>query len=421
MCPWVDRMGDRFDVAIIGAGLVGLATAKTILERHPERSMVVLEKEPAVAAHQSGHNSGVVHSGVYYRPGSLKARLCLEGRAKLIAFATHERIRCVRIGKVIVASSTEETPALVAIEEKARANGVSDVRRLSPGELESRLPGVVGAGAVEVPSAAIIDYPGVARRLVELLSVGGVGTRLSCAVRSARHGDDGWVLDTPGGEVDARFVINCAGLQSDLVAEGMGVDPPVRIVPFRGDFYQLSERLRPRIPCLVYPVPVEDVPFLGVHLTPTIDGELLAGPNAALALSREGYRGGQWTLAELAQMALFPGTVGLARRYGMYAAREWLKSWSPAEFLSAVQRLWPAVEEVDLVGRTSGVRAQAVRPDGSLEDDFVLVPGTRSLHVLNAPSPAATAAFAIGERVADEAGFGRQVPSGGLAGPGQPS
>ena len=219
----------------------------------------------------------------------------------------------------------------------------------------------------------------------------------------------------------AGYVINCGGLQSDMLAETMGVRPPVRIVPFRGDFYRLSERLRPRIPCLVYPVPDPDVPFLGVHLTPTVDGQLLAGPNAALALSREGYRGGQWTLAELAQMALFPGTLGLARRYGVYAAREWLKSWSPSEFLAAVRRLWPAVEEADLVGRTSGVRAQAVRPDGSLEDDFVLVPGPHALHVLNAPSPAATAAFAIGEKVADEAGFPRAGASGGSAGPGERS
>lgn len=412
-------MGDRFDVAVIGGGLVGLAAAYTVHRRYPERSIVVLEKERDVAAHQSGHNSGVVHSGVYYTPGSLKARLCLEGRAKLIEFATQERIRWARIGKVIVAATPEEIPSLAAIEEKARANGVSDVRRLTPGELESRLPGIVGTSAVEVPSAAIIDYPAVAHRIVEKLASGGVPTRLSAEVQAATSRDRGWTLATSGGEVEARFVMNCGGLQADLIAETMGMNPPVRIVPFRGDFYLLSERLRSRIRCLVYPVPDPELPFLGVHLTPTVEGELLAGPNAALALSREGYREGQWTLAELAQMALFPGTLGLARRYGMYAAREWLKSWSPAEFSEAVRKLWPEVEERDLVGRTSGVRAQAVRPDGSLVDDFVLLPGPRSLHVLNAPSPAATAAFSIAERVADEAGF--PSPSSGAGASGQRS
>lgn len=414
-------MGDRFDIAVIGAGIVGLATARALLERLPERSFVVLEKENAVAAHQSGHNSGVVHSGAYYRPGSLKARLCLEGRATLMDFAARERIRCARIGKVIVASRPEEIAALKTIEEQARANGVSDVRQLSPGELESRLPGVVGVAAVEIPSAAIIDFREVARRLVELLSTGGVDTRLSSGVRSAALRDGRWVLDTATGEVAARYVFNCGGLQSDLLAQEMRVRPPVTIVPFRGDFYHLSERLRHRIPCLVYPVPDPDLPFLGVHLTPTVDGELLAGPNAALALSREGYREGQWTLSELANIALFPGTLGLARRYGRYAAREWLKSWSPAEFLSAIRRLWPSVEESDLVGRSSGVRAQAVRPDGSLEDDFVLVRGPQSLHVLNAPSPAATAAFAIGEYVADEAGFRRENALAGRAAAGERS
>jgi L-2-hydroxyglutarate oxidase LhgO len=414
-------MGNQADVAVIGAGVVGLATARALHERHPDLSLVVLEKEGTVAAHQSGHNSGVVHSGVYYRPGSLKARLCLEGRASLIDFAAREGIRCQRIGKVIVASRPEEVPELSTIEERARANGVSDVRRLSPGELESRLPEVVGVAAVEVPSAAIIDYPGVARRLMALLKAEGVEARLSSGVRSAVQRDGGWTLDTPTGEVAARYVINCGGLESDLLAEKMGVRSPVSIVPFRGDFYHLSERLRPRIPCLVYPVPDPDVPFLGVHLTPTVEGELLAGPNAALALSREGYQGGQWTVAQLARMALFPGTVGLARRYGMYAAREWLKSWSPAEFLSAIRRLWPAVEENDLTSRSSGVRAQAVRPDGSLEDDFVLVRGPQSLHVLNAPSPAATAAFAIGRRVADEAIFRQGAAPAGPADSGQRS
>jgi len=405
-------MSEAFDVAVIGAGIVGLATARAVHERRPEWSLVVLEKEASVAAHQTGHNSGVVHSGVYYRPGSLKARLTLDGRAALIDFATRERIRYERVGKVIVASRPEELPALEEIERRARENGVTNVRRLAHAEFSARLPEVVGTAATEVPSAAIIDYPAVAERLVSRLADDGVTTRRSSEVRSAALSADAWRLDTPSGEVRARYAINCAGLESDLLAETMGVRSPVTIVPFRGDFYHLSERLRPRVRCLVYPVPDPDLPFLGVHLTPTVDGGLLAGPNAALALAREGYRRGQWTLAQLARMATFPGTVGLARRYGVYATREWLRSWSRGEFVNAVRQLWPAVEESDLVSHSSGVRAQAVRPDGSLVDDFVLVPGPRSLHVLNAPSPAATAAFAIGEMVADEAGVKSPRASG---------
>jgi len=421
MCPWVDRMPERFDLAVVGAGMVGLATARAVRERAPDRSLVVLEKAAEVAAHQSGHNSGVVHSGVYYAPGSLKARLCLEGRARLLDFASRERIACRKIGKVIVASRPEELPALERIESRARANGVDSVRRLSVEELRARLPEVVGAAAVDVPSAAIIDYREVAAHLTTRLVEGGATVRLSSGVRSARRTAGGWRLETPTGEVDARYVINCAGLEADLLAAAMDTPPPVTIVPFRGDFYHLSGRLRPRVPCLVYPVPDPDVPFLGVHLTPTVGGELLAGPNAALALAREGYRRGQWNLAQLTRMAMFPGTVGLARRYGMYAAREWLSSWCPAEFLEAIRTLWPVVEEDDLVGRSSGVRAQAVRRDGTLEDDFVLVRGAQSLHVLNAPSPAATAAFAIGERVADEAGVRRGSPGPDAVGSGQRS
>lgn len=410
MCPKVDRMVEGFDVAIVGAGIVGLATARAIHEREPARSLVLLEKEREVAFHQTGHNSGVVHSGAYYRPGSLKARLCRDGRAALIDFAERERIRYQRIGKVIVATRSAEVPALATLEERARANGVPGVRRLSPDELKTRLPGLVGVAALDIPSAAIIDYREVSQRLATNLVASGVETRTVSEVRSAERRTGAWVLHTPSGEVRARYVINCAGLEADLVAERMGTVPPVAIVPFRGDYHRLSERLRSQIPCLVYPVPDPELPFLGVHLTPTVGGELLAGPNAALALAREGYRLGQWDLSQVARMATFPGTVGLARRYGTFAAREWLCSWSRAEFLSAVQKLWPAVNERDLVDRTSGVRAQAVRPDGSLEDDFVLVPGPDSLHVLNAPSPAATAAFAIGETVADEAGFRPRSP-----------
>lgn len=405
-------MAERFDVVVVGAGIVGLATAREIRRRRPGISMAVVEKEGSVGAHQTGHNSGVVHSGVYYVPGSLKARLCREGRAALIDYATQEGIACHRVGKLIVATRPEERAGLAEIVRRAHANGVNDVEPLSAAQLQERLPGLVGIEGLHVPSAAIIDYPAVANRLARELTGSGVEVRLGSGVVSATSAGDGWTLGLPGREIRAGFVVNCAGLQADLVAARMGVDPPVRIVPFRGDFYHLSSRLRSQIPCLVYPVPDPDVPFLGVHLTPTVDGELLAGPNAALALSREGYRPGQWDGEELARMATFPGTLGLARSYGVLAAREWLRSWSPSEYLAAIRTLWPAATRGDLGARTSGVRAQAVRADGSMEDDFVLVRHERALHVLNAPSPAATASFAIAQRIADEAGFSVPDPAG---------
>jgi (S)-2-hydroxyglutarate dehydrogenase len=407
-------MSERFDLVVVGAGIVGLATARTIHRRRPDWSVAVVEKEPSVGAHQTGHNSGVVHSGVYYRPGSLKARLCLEGRATLLAFAGEERIRVSRVGKLIVAARPSELRTLEELVRRARENGVDSVASLTASELRTRLPGVAGVGALEVPSAAIIDYPAVARRLAEGLAKDGVVVATGHGLRGAVATDDGWRLDDGETERRAGFVVNCAGLQADLVARAMGVRSPVEIVPFRGDFYQLSPRLRAEVPCLVYPVPDPDLPFLGVHLTPTVDGELLAGPNATLALAREGYRTGQWSLDELWRMAAFPGTIGLVRRYGRYAAREWLKSASPAAYLDSIRTLWPAATREDLGPRTSGVRAQAIRPDGAIEDDFVFVRGGRALHVLNAPSPAATAAFAIAERVADAAG----IPSPDLsAGP----
>lgn len=399
-------MSERFDLVVVGGGIVGLAAAREIHARRPECSLAVLEKEDAVGAHQSGHNSGVVHSGVYYRPGSLKARLCLDGRAKLLAFAAREGIRTRPVGKVIVATRPAEVDVLATLVSRARENGVASVRRLSADEVAARLPGVVACGGLDIPTAAIIDYPSVAQRLAAALAADGVAVLSHRELRAARPAAVGWRLEADG-EVEARFVVNCAGLECDLVAQQMGVRPPVTIVPFRGDFYQLSDRMRARVPCLVYPVPDPDVPFLGVHLTPTVDGGLLAGPNAALALRREGYRPGAWDLRQLWRMAVFRGTVGLARRYGGLAAREWMKSWSPAAFLAAVQALWPSVERTDLGARTSGVRAQAVRPDGTMEDDFVFARTPGALHVLNAPSPAATAAFAIAERVADAAGISR--------------
>jgi (S)-2-hydroxyglutarate dehydrogenase len=397
-------MVERFNVAVIGAGIVGLASARAILARRPEFSIAVLEKEVGIAAHQTGHNSGVVHSGVYYRPGSLKAELCLSGRKALLEYAAERGIRTDRIGKFIVASRPEELPALGMIEGRARANRVAEVHRIDAAELRARAPGIDGVAALDIPTAAIIDYPAVARSLAKDLDGHG-GVRTMSGVLSATPRNEGWTLTTPTGEVSANYVVNCAGLECDLVAAMMGVEPPVAIVPFRGDYYRLTEPTRSKIRSLIYPLPDPEMPFLGVHLTPMIDGTVLAGPNAAIAFAREGYRPGTLDPRELARIAAFPGTVGMLRRYGGIAAREWLRSWEPAEFLSAVQRLLPSARRSDLGERTSGVRAQAVRSDGSMEDDFVLVHGNSALHVLNAPSPAATASLAIGERVADEAGF----------------
>ena len=397
-------MTDRYDVIVIGAGIVGLASARAIHRRRPNASIAVLEKEETVAAHQTGHNSGVVHSGVYYRPGSLKAELCLAGRKMVLDFAAERGIRTSQVGKFIVASRPEELPALDTIEGRARANRVPSVRRIDAAELKARAPGVEGVAALDIPTAAIIDYPAVARELArDLEPVGGVRTK--SRVRSATPKGGGWSLDTPGGTVEGGYVVNCAGLECDLVAHLMGVRAPVAIVPFRGDYYAMGERVRKTITSLIYPLPDPEMPFLGVHLTPMIDGTLLAGPNAAIAFAREGYRPGTFDPRELQRLSVFPGSLGMLRRYGGIAAREWLRSWGPAEFLSAIRVLYPAAERSDLGGRTSGVRAQAVRADGSMEDDFVMVHGPGALHVLNAPSPAATASFAIGERVATEAGF----------------
>ena len=405
-------MSERFDLAVVGAGIVGLTAARAIGARRPDWSIAVIEKESGVGAHQTGRNSGVVHSGAYYVPGSLKARLCREGRESLLRYAETNRIAHRRIGKLIVARGPHELPGLATIESRARANGVGGVRALDGKALKDRLPGVSGVAGLEIPTAEIIDYPAVAERLAAELRAAGHAILTDRPVARADAAPGGWRFWAGGSPLEATRVVNCAGLGADRLAEVMGTRPSVRIVPFRGDFYRLSARIARDVPCLVYPVPDPDVPFLGVHLTPTVHGELLAGPNAALALAREGYRPGEWELRELWGMAGFAGTIGLARRYGRLAAREWLRSWSPGEFLSAIRTVWPGVDRTDLGARTSGVRAQAVRPDGTMEDDFVFVRGERALHVLNAPSPAATAAFAIAERIADELLGSSVVPSG---------
>ncbi len=405
-------MAERVDVAVVGGGIVGLATATEIARRRPELRLAVVEKEAAIGCHQTGHNSGVVHSGVFYAPGSRKAALTLRGRAALLAYCARERLPVGPIGKLVVAPTPAAVPALDRIAARARANGVAGVVRRSPQELAERLPGLRAAAALDVPSAAIVDFRAVARRLAEGLARRGGEIRLGVRVEGAARAPDGWRLSTSEGEIAAGLVVNCAGLGSDLLARSMGAAPGVRIVPFRGDFYELNGPTRLAVRTLVYPVPDPRFPFAGVHLTPTVDGRLLAGPNAALALAREGYARGAVETAEVARLLTHPEPWRLLRRAPGAAAREWLRSWSPAEFLAAIRTLWPSAAPEELGARRSGVRAQAVRPDGTLEEDFVLVRAPGALHVVNAPSPAATASFAIAEEIVGAAGLAGRGPAG---------
>ncbi|MGP8072169.1 MAG: L-2-hydroxyglutarate oxidase [Thermoplasmata archaeon] len=403
-------MVDRFDIAVLGGGIVGLAAARSLHRIRPTASIAVVEKEDEFGSHQTGHNSGVIHSGILYAAGSLKARFTLEGRRQLLEFCAAEGIPTLPVGKLIVAADPFEEKALDGLLERARVNGVPEVSRLDQEGLRAAAPGVAGTGAVRVPSTAIVDYPTVAHHLAHRLEQDSITMLRNHEVTDARRDDGGWILTTSTEPVGARFVVNCAGLQADLLARCLAVEPSVSIVPFRGDFFELEGTPRERVRTLLYPVPDPRVPFVGVHLTPTVAGPLLAGPNAALALAREGYRPGSFDANELGRLATFPGVWALLRQYPGMAAHEWLRSWSPAAFLSAIRKLWPDTGPENLGARRSGIRAQAMRRDGSLVEDFVLTPGPAALHVLNAPSPAATAAFAIGDRIAEEC-----VRTGGTA------
>jgi len=389
----------RRPVVIVGAGIVGLATAYTLLRERPGTPVVVLDKEPRVGAHQTGHNSGVIHSGVYYRPGSLKARLCLRGRALLIDYLRAHDLPFRICGKVIVATRPSELPALGELERRARTNGVPGLRSLSKEELRALEPEVAGRAALHVPGTGIVDFGAVARSLAaEVVSLGG-------EVRTSR-GVDRW---EPGGDtvrlacreetLEAAFVVNAGGLQADRLARLAGVDPRCLIVPFRGEHYTLSPRGGGLVRGLVYPVPDPEMPFLGVHLTPRVDGSVEAGPNAVLALAREGYRRTDLDWGDLAGAALYPGFLKMGWRNWPTSIREELRSLSPGMFLGDLRRLVPRLEPTDLAGWGAGVRAQAVGPQGDLIDDFLLVDGPRSLHVLNAPSPAATSSLAIAEHL----------------------
>jgi L-2-hydroxyglutarate oxidase LhgO len=390
---------DNPDVVIIGAGIVGLATAMALAEQGAVVTLV--EKEDRVGAHQTGHNSGVIHTGIYYRPGSYKARFCVEGRRHLLEFCEAEGIPKSITGKVIVATSPAEIPALEELLRRARANGVDNVTRLTTSDLHEVEPEATGVAALNIPGAGVIDFKNVAaamRRRVEARN-GGVRTGAR-AVAAVRHGDI-WSVDLSNStHVRAPKVVTCAGLHADQVARLFGLSPGVRVVPFRGEYWHLR---RPHlVRSLIYPVPDPRFPFLGVHFTKGISGDVEVGPNAVLAFAREGYSWGTISPRELVHILGTPGLGHLARKYWRTGAAEIARSLVPLLLAKAARTLIPAVRRGDFVRAGAGVRAQALSPDGALVDDFVFAEGEGVLSVISAPSPAATASISIGREIASK-------------------
>jgi len=389
----------RADLAIIGGGIVGLATALAALRRFPGLRVVVLEKEPRVGAHQSGRNSGVIHSGVYYEPGSLKARLCVEGAAAMTRFCEENGLPLRRCGKVVVAIEERELAGLEEIHRRGVANGVRELTLLDPGRLREVEPACRGLRALHVPGAAVTDFAAVTSRFAAVLERSGGQVRTGARVIGVAHRAAEVVLETSVGSIAARCAVNCAGLHGDRLARLAGADPEVTIVPFRGEYYEVAGERAPAVNGLIYPVPDARLPFLGIHLTKRVDGGVLAGPNAVLALEREGYRPTDIKMVDLAAMLSFPGFWRMAARFWRTGAAELWRSSSNRAFARAARRLLPGLSDDDLRPDGSGVRAQAVDRRGRFVDDFLIVPQNRVIHVLNVPSPAATASIVIGREI----------------------
>lgn len=393
----------RYDVAIIGGGIVGMATAMALTQRR-NLSLVVLEAEDHLAAHQTGHNSGVIHSGLYYKPGSLKARNCIEGRIALYEFCQEHDIAYDNCGKIVVATSERELPALDMLEERGHANGLVGLRRLnSEEELKEYEPHVSGIAGLHVPQTGIVDYPAVTQKYAEIATGRGAEVKLNARVVKFHRGNGEYVLETTSGDVHCRNLINCAGLQSDRVARMCGVDPKLQIIPFRGEYYDITPEKHYLVRNLIYPVPDPRFPFLGVHFTRMVHGGLEAGPNAVLAFKREGYKQLDISVPDLVQYGAYMGFWRMAWKYWQMGFGEMYRSFSKTAFVKAMQVLVPEVQMEDVHRAGSGVRAQALEPDGKLVDDFRIVEEERMIHVLNAPSPAATASIAIGNSIASMA------------------
>ncbi|WP_338448949.1 L-2-hydroxyglutarate oxidase [Niallia oryzisoli] len=387
-----------YDFAIVGGGIVGLSTGMAIYNRFPNAKVVVIEKESKVAEHQTGHNSGVIHSGIYYKPGSFKARFARQGSQSMTEFCQIHGIEHDICGKVIVATKEEEIPLLQNLYTRGLENGLA-ITKIGPEELKEIEPHVKGLGAIRVPQAGIVNYRQVSEKFAKIIKEHSGEIKLNTKVEKIHEDSDGVTIETNRGTFKANMVINCAGLHSDRVAAAAGYKTDMKILPFRGEYFKLKPEKRYLVKNLIYPVPNPKFPFLGVHFTRMISGEVDAGPNAVLSFKREGYKKTDFNAKDLAEALSYSGLWKMAGKFAKEGFEEYVRSFSKKQFTKSLQQLIPEIQENDLIPAPAGVRAQALKDDGNMVDDFHIIMGRRSIHVCNAPSPAATASIEIGKEV----------------------
>ncbi len=391
---------NSYDIIVIGGGIIGTATTYTI-SNNSDFKLLLIESENELAHHQTGNNSGVIHSGLYYKPGSLKAKNCIVGRELLYEFCKEYGIAHERCGKLVVATSDTELSSLNNLFERGTANGLGGIKKLKKEELKEYEPHVNGIAGLFVPQTGIVDYTQVTNKYAELLKSKNGNILLGCKFLSARESGNELIINTTKGEFKTKLLVNCGGLYSDIIARQCGTDPGLQIVPFRGEYYKIKKEKRYLVKNLIYPVPDINFPFLGVHFTRMIDGVVEAGPNAVLAFKREGYSKKDFSFSDVSRMIFFPGFIKMAAKYYKMGLEEFHRSFSKKAFVSALQKLIPEISIDEIEPGGAGVRAQALDKNGKLVDDFRIVEAKRMVHVLNAPSPAATASLSIGKTIAE--------------------
>ena len=388
-----------YDIAIVGGGIVGTATALQILKKK-KLSLILIEAEDKLAAHQTGRNSGVIHSGLYYKPGSLKASNCVEGRNLLYQFCEENQIKYDRCGKIVVAVNETEIPRLNELERRGKENGLKDIKRITKDDIKNYEPHAAGIEGLFVGETGIVDYTEVTKAYEKIILNFDGEVRTSCKFLSLSKNKNELVLNTSAEEIRTKFLINCGGLQSDRIAAICGLNTDVQIIPFRGEYYKIKKEKEYLVKNLIYPVPDPRFPFLGVHYTRMINGGIEAGPNAVLAFKREGYKFKDFSLKDISEMINFPGFWKMGKKYYRTGFHEFYRSLNKSAFVSALQKLIPEINEDDVTPYKAGVRAQAVDSNGNLLDDFRIFESDNMVHILNAPSPAATASLSIGDKIA---------------------